>query len=99
MIKRIIAILVLILLLGGGTYVYFHFKITEVPINSAVKAIPIDASLVFEIRKTLPLWKSIANSSDIWQDLLEIPYFADLNGQLKSLDSIVRENPEIGSIL
>ncbi|HTA27739.1 MAG TPA: DUF3352 domain-containing protein [Bacteroidia bacterium] len=99
MIKKIIAIVVVVILLGGGTYMYFHLKKTEIPVNSAIKAIPIDASFLFESRKTLPLWKNISVTSDIWKDLLEIPYFSELNGQLKSLDSIVRENPEIGSIL
>lgn len=66
MVKRIVAIVLLIVLLGGGVYIYFHLKRTEVPVNSAIKAIPIDASFIFESRKTLPLWKNISQTSNIW---------------------------------
>jgi len=99
MLKKIIAILLPILLLGGGVYLYFHLKKAEVPENSAIKAIPIDASFIFESRKTLPLWKTISQTSDIWKEFLETSCFNKLNGQLKTLDSIISENPEIGSML
>ncbi len=99
MLKKIIAIVVIILVLGGGTYFYFHLKKNEVPASTAIKAIPIDASFIFESRKTLPLWKNISQSSEIWKDLQDIPYFTELNHQLKLLDSIVRDNPELGNIL
>ncbi len=75
MLKRIIAIVILVILLGGGTYMYFHLKKTEIPVNSAIKAIPIDASFLFESRKTLPLWKNISVTSDIWKDLLRNTLF------------------------
>jgi hypothetical protein len=99
MLKRIIAIFLFILLSCGGVYLYLHLKKAEIPANSAIKAIPIDASFIFESRKTLPLWKSISQTSEIWKDLQEIPYFVELNREMNTLDSIVRENPEIGSIL
>jgi hypothetical protein len=67
MLKKIIAILLPVILLGGGIYFYFHLKKVEVPENIAIKAIPIDASLIFESRKTLPLWKTISQTSDVWE--------------------------------
>ncbi len=99
MAKKIITVLLLILVLGGGTYFYFHLKKSEAPASSAIKAVPIDASFIFESRKTLPLWKNISQTSEIWKDLLDIPYFSELNHQLKSLDSIIRDNPEMANIL
>jgi hypothetical protein len=99
MLKKIISILLLALLLGGGIYFYFHLKKVEVPPNSAIKAIPIDAAFILESRKTLPLWKTISQTSEVWKELLDIPYFNTLNGQLKTVDSIIRENPEIGTML
>ena len=83
MLKKSIAILLPSLLVGVGIYLYFHFKKVEVPENSAIKAIPIDASFILESRKTLPLWKSISQNSDIWKELSDIPYFYNLNRQLK----------------
>lgn len=99
MIKKIIAILLLVTVLGGAVFFFFHQKKGEVPINDVIKAIPIDASFIVESRKTLPLWKNISKTSDIWNDLLEIPFFSKLDGRLKYLDSIIRDNPEIADIL
>lgn len=99
MFKKIIAILALILVLGGGAYFYFHLKKAEVPASIALKAIPIDASLIFESRKTVPLWKNISQTSEIWKDLLDIPYFTDLNQKLKSLNSIIADNQELANVL
>ncbi len=97
--KKVIAALILILVLAGGIYFYLHIKKANAPANSAIKAIPIDASFIFESRKTLPLWKNISQTSDIWKDIISVPYFTTLNRQLKALDSIARENPAIASIL
>lgn len=99
MLKKTIAILLPVLLLGGGIYLYFHLKKTEVPENTAIKAIPIDASFILESRKTLPLWKTISQTSHIWKETLDMPWFYKLNKQLTTIDSIIRENPQIGSML
>lgn len=99
MLKRSIAILLPVLLIVGSIYLYFHLKKAEVPENTAIKAIPIDASFIFESRKTLPLWKTLSQTSNTWKELLDVPYFSGLNRQCKTLDSVIRENPEIETIL
>src|ERR1700677_5037944 len=99
MVKKIIAMVLLVLVLGGGTYFYFHPKKEEAPVNIAIKAVPIDASFILESRRTLPLWKTIYQTSDIWKEFLDIPSFFDLDRQCKTLDSIISEHPELGTIL
>jgi len=99
MLKKILAILLPILFVAGGIYFYLHSKKIEVPENTAIKAIPIDASFILESRKILPLWKTISQNSNLWQESLTLPYFSELDRQLKMLDSTVRENPELGTIL
>ena len=99
MLKKIIVILLPILIIGSGIYFYTHQKKIIVPENSAIKAIPIDASFIIESHKTLPLLKIISQNCDIWKELTDMPYFTDLNRQYKKLDSIVREHSELGDIL
>ncbi len=102
MARKIISIVsIVILLCGCAYYLYRHRTKTETISNAnvAIKAIPIDASFIFESRKTLPLWKNISQTNEIWSDLLETPYFAELNHQLNSLDSIIKDNPELGNAL
>jgi Protein of unknown function (DUF3352) len=100
MIKKLLSIFLIIVLLAGGAYYYLRgVKKTETVANGAIKAIPIDASFIFECRKTLPLWKNISHTSEIWNDLLEIPYYSQLNHQLNSIDSIIKENPGMANAL
>jgi len=99
MLKKSIPILLIILLLGGVVYLYHRLSKEEIPANAAIKAIPMDASFIFESRKTLPLWKNISQSSDMWKDIIEAPYFSELNGQINSIDSIIRESSEMSKIL
>jgi len=99
MLKKIIAILLPVLIIAGGIYFYVHQKKIAVPENGAIKAIPIDASFIIESHKTLPLLKIVSQNCDIWKELADMPYFADLNRQYKKLDSIVREHRGLGDIL
>jgi len=99
MFKKILAILLPILFVAGGVYFYLHSKKVEVPEDTAVKAIPIDASFILESRKTLPLWKLISENSNIWKEFSDISSLSELDGQLKTLDSAVRENRDLEAIL
>lgn len=100
MLKKIIAILIPVLIIGSiGVYFYHHQEKSEVPDNIAIKAIPIDASFVIESHKTLPLWKNISKNNDIWKELEETPFFSVLNNQLNALDSLIKENPDLENIL
>jgi CO dehydrogenase/acetyl-CoA synthase epsilon subunit len=99
MLKKIIAILLPVIIIVGGVYFYSHQKKTAIPENSAIKAIPIDASFIIESHKTLPLLKIVSQDCDIWKELADMPYFTDLNRQYKKLDSIVREHRGLGDIL
>lgn len=99
MLKKIVAILIPLIIIGGGVYFFIHQKKIMVPENSVIKAIPIDASFIIETHKTLPLLKIISQNCDIWKELTDMPYFIELNRQYKKLDSIAREHAELGDIL
>jgi hypothetical protein len=98
-IKKIAVVLILILLIGGAGYEYFHLKKQEVPVSNAITAIPINASFIFESRKTFPLWKTISQTSLMWQDLLGTEDFAELNHNFQFLDSLTSDNAGIHALL
>ena len=99
MLKKIVAILLPVLIFGGGLYFYLHQKKDKLPQNIAIKAIPIDASFIIESRRTLPLWKNISQNSDIWKEFLDAPFFSELNSKINTLDSVIHENPDFGNAL
>ncbi|HSY76006.1 MAG TPA: hypothetical protein VK890_04070, partial [Bacteroidia bacterium] len=61
--KRLAVLVTVVFLLGIILYEYLHLRKVETSVNIAITAIPIDASFVFESRKTYPLWKGISQDN------------------------------------
>ena len=61
--KRISVLIVVVFLIAGVVYEFMHLRKEEVPVNTAITAIPIDASFVFESCKNYPLWKGVSKTN------------------------------------
>jgi hypothetical protein len=99
MIKRISIIVIVLGVLAGVIYEYLHLRKKELPVSTAITAIPIDASFIFESRDTYPLWKGVSGNSLIWKDLLSTEAVTQLNHSLQYLDSIIGEDSKMHGIV
>lgn len=97
--KRISVLIVVVFLMLGIIYEFMHLRKQEVAVNTAITAIPIDASFVFESRKNYPLWKSISQTNLAWKDLLNTDAVNDLSHSIQYVDSLVGADPRVHSIL
>jgi len=96
--KRISILIVVLFLMAGVVYEFMHLRKEEVPVNTAITAIPIDASFVFESRKNYPLWKGISKTNLIWKDMLATDWVNDLNSNIQYLDTLMSGDPRVHSI-
>ncbi|HWY98952.1 MAG TPA: hypothetical protein VNY36_07705, partial [Bacteroidia bacterium] len=97
--KRLAVLVTVVFLLGIILYEYLHLRKVETSVNTAITAIPIDASFVFESRKTYPLWKGISQDNQIWKDLLGTESVNELNHNIQFLDSLVAGDPKMHAIV
>ncbi len=96
--KRLSVLIGVFFLLAGVVYEYLHLRKVEVSVNTAITAIPIDASFVFESRKNYPLWKGVSQTNLIWKDLLGTESVDELNHSIQFLDSLVGADPKVHAI-
>jgi hypothetical protein len=98
-VKNIAIVILVLALMAGSIYEYFRLKKTEVPVSTAIAAIPIDASFVLECKQVYPFWKSVSQTSLIWQDLLGTETLGELNHNLAYLDSLLGTNVKVHTAL
>lgn len=86
----------IILILGGIFWAYIYFKPTKY--RSVFTLIPDDAIFMIETKNLSKGWKEIS-SSEIWKNLTENEYFSDINKSASVLDSLIRNNGTMSSLL
>lgn len=97
--KKIVFAIVAIGVLSAGIYLYFHLRKVKTPVSSAIKAVPADASLIFETRKTRNTWKKLTNANIMWADLLGTDFISRLNENGRLVDSLLELNAEAAQML
>ena len=98
---RIAFIILSILILAGGiTYLgwIFYLKIQR-PTESPLKAIPENTALIIKLNRPAILWEEMYNGNLIWKEISSIPYISSLNSQIHQIDSLLKTNPKLFSIL
>jgi hypothetical protein len=80
---------------GGMTaavWAYFHLKQTKKPALNAIDVLPDSALCVISSNNFGELANKISNQNLIWQELLGIPEFKQINKHLTVFDSVITEN-------
>lgn len=91
--KKTLTIFILLVLTGGGIYVYTYF-FQQGP-HTLWSFVPSDAVFVYESDNPLKQWEE-SKEKKIWKNLANLPAFENTNKQLDILDSIAGKN---GSLL
>ena len=86
-------------ILLGGTYWFFYTKKVRTPISEGIKAIPIDAAIVFESKQSKNTWKKLSQTNIMWEALLDTETISELNKQGTFIDSLLQTVPEISQLL
>jgi hypothetical protein len=99
MFRKILFGIVISSILLGGMYWFFYTKQLRTPISEGIKAIPMDAAIVFESKQSKNTWKKISQTNIMWEALLDTETFSQLNKQGTFIDSILQTAPEISQLL
>lgn len=97
--KKIILGIFVSLLFAGGIYWFTYTKEIRTPVSECINAIPSNASLIFESKQVKNTWKKLAQTNIIWEELLGIKSFANLNRQIHAIDSLIELNQDITKLL
>lgn len=89
-IKIILITLVVFILLVGAYFVYIKF-IAKVGERDAFNAVPEDAVFIVETTNLSKAWTTISES-ELWQHLIETPYFSDVNSDIEYIDIFLKKN-------
>jgi hypothetical protein len=90
MLKKILATLLIVPIIGFAIYSYVHLKEIKTPVSPAISAIPINAALVIECREGKTFWQKLTTNNLIWQQLTQSNYFSSLDEKIKFLDSLFK---------
>jgi hypothetical protein len=93
----VIPFMVVVLLVLGTVYILPRLK-SAAPAEP-LKAVPVDASLIIKINDIHAVFKKISAGNAIWNELKVIPYFGRIDKQLRFLDSLYRNVPEIREVM
>lgn len=80
--------ILLFLAVGGFAAYYFLYPTPE---RRALTVIPEDAVFVVESQEPILSYQKIARST-LWKHLIDHPYFAEMNQEILSLDSLINDN-------
>jgi hypothetical protein len=89
----------LVILSGIGFFGYQFYQKLHAPVESPYKAIPQNSALIIKLNKPSQLWTETKQTNLLWNDLFSVPYLASLKNQINFLDSVIRENHNIGNNL
>lgn len=96
--KKIVFAVVSVAVLATAAYLYFHVKEVKTPVSSAINAIPLDASIIFESRQSRSTWKKLSQANIMWSDLIGTDFIAALNRNGNTLDSLLALDPEVSRL-
>lgn len=75
-----------------AVWAYFHLKQTKKPALNAIDVLPDSALCVISSNNFEELANKITNQNLIWQELIGIPEFKQINKHLSVFDSVITEN-------
>lgn len=84
--------MVVVIGLALAVWAYFHLKQTKKPALNAINVLPDSALCVISSNNFEELANKIANQNLIWQELIGIPEFKQINNHLNVFDSVITEN-------
>ena len=95
--KRIIIFTLLGVIVIAAIGLYF-IRESKHQISSVYLAIPLDATLIFDI-KDLQKFNNEISGNQFWNDISVAPVFNKFNQQMRLVDSLKRLNPKLNAIL
>ncbi len=98
MLKKILFGVLILAALIAGVCGYFYLKNIKKPKISATQAIPADCSFLIESDDFPKLFKTLNESSLIWDELQQVNAVSDLNASAALADSLIRTNPKITEV-
>ena len=93
--KTIFFWIVVVIGLGLAVWAYFHLKQTKKPALNAIDVLPDSALCVISSNNFEELANKISNQNLIWQELIGIPEFKQINKHLTVFDSVISENQNL----
>lgn len=87
--------MVVVIGLALAVWAYFHLKQTKKPSLNAIDVLPDSALCVISSNNFEELANKISNQNLIWQELIGIPEFKEINKHLNFFDSIITENQNL----
>ena len=98
--KKIIIIIISAIILAVIVFyaITFYRQIKE-PVAAPVKAIPLDASIILEIKNAVEVWGKVSSGNDMWNDIKTIYEVNLFNKQIQKLDSIISTDRRISKLL
>lgn len=88
---KLIGILILIVVLGGGGYMGYRQFTSSNEKTNAFALVPHDAAFVVETENLSTAWTQLSKS-ELWQYLKTTDYFADINEDLELVDKFLKDN-------
>lgn len=94
-----IAIIVAAIVITGGIFGYRYLKKITTPAENAIKAIPLSSSCVIEFKNIQVLWENISTKNKMWNAIIKLPFFAELNSAYRNIDSLCIKDDEVKELL
>lgn len=66
----------------------------EKELSTIMNAVPIDASIIFEIPNYTKFANKLKTGSEYWTDISLIPYFSKINKELLKFNTLINTNPD-----
>lgn len=98
-IRRVFIIALSLGIIISCIYGYLYFKRVKTPANNALKAIPLNASLIIESKNMQATWQKLSHSNLIWKDLLKTETFNKINNNCSYIDSLISSDSDISELL
>jgi hypothetical protein len=92
MLRKILFSVFTLILIAGLIFAFFHFRRMKTPVMEAVKAIPLNASLVFRVNQFSDLAEKLNIGNLFWEELLNIQNIQKINSKILFLDSLIKNN-------
>ena len=94
-----IAFFVTAVVITGGVFGYRYLKRITAPAENAVKAIPLSSSFVIEFKNIQSLWESVSSKNKMWNSIIKLPFFAELNKTYCRVDSVCLLDNEVKEMI
>ncbi|MDP4207630.1 MAG: DUF3352 domain-containing protein [Bacteroidota bacterium] len=95
--KKVVAIIIIAVIIISLA-VFFLLKREKPLADSLYKAVPLDAALIINIKNFDDLNRSLLSNNQLWKEMATLPFFDQLNGQFRFIDSLKRLNPSINKL-